>query len=213
MYVDIYAPRLGHRHRSHRGCWRACRTGEQRQPAPRPRSHTAVFQQLWRMAEAVLHRQRQTMVTMLLATLLLPLALVHARPHTITDINIAQLEDKQAGGDGGGTTVGGGLDTLISDMFKRIIERRLQNLLQGVTSPDRKDLHLLESSESLYSNEELNTNAAFEEGEEFLEISLPIAVTEIPQEVFTSLPGTLFGSFWSNSISHYILSRKIESKN
>ena len=135
---------------------------------------------------------------LLLATLLLPMALVQARPRTITDINIAQLEEKQAGGDGGGTTVGGGLDTLISDMFKRIIERRLQNLLQGVTSPDRKDLHLLESSESLNSNEELNTNAAFEEGEEFLEISLPIAVTEIPQEVFTSLPGTLlvhFGQF------------------
>ena len=89
-------------------------------------------------------------------------------------------------------SVGGDLDNLISDMLNRIIQRRLENLLQGISSPNRKDFELLESSDSLFQNEELNNNSAFEEGEQFLELSLPISVTEIPQEVFTNLPGTLW---------------------
>ena len=93
---------------------------------------------------------------------------------------------------GGGDTVGGGLDTLISDMFNRIIQRRLENLLQGLTTPNKKELHLLESSESL-SSEEINKNSAFEE--EFLEVNLPFAVTEIPPDVFTGLPGRLLVLF------------------
>ena len=95
-------------------------------------------------------------------------------------------------------SVGGDLDNLISDMLNRIIQRRLENLLQGISSPNRKDFELLESSELLFPNEELNTNSAFEEGEQFLEISLPITVTEIPKEVFTNLPGT----FWLHLAKH-----------
>ena len=100
---------------------------------------------------------------------------------------------------GGGDTVGGGLDTLISDMFNRIIQRRLENLLQGLTTPNKKELHLLESSESL-SSEEINKNSAFEE--EFLEVNLPFAVTEIPPDVFTGLPGRLLVLFSQFIFTH-----------
>ena len=109
-----------------------------------------------------------------------------ARPRPAEDKLEIDLTQNQK--TGGSDTIGGGLETLISDMFNRIIQRRLENLLQGVTTPNKKDLHLLESSESL-SSEELNKNSAFEE--EFLEVSLPIAVTEIPQDEFTGLPGRL----------------------
>ena len=78
-------------------------------------------------------------------------------------------------------------------MFNRIIQKRLENLLQGLTTPNKKELHLLESSESLSSEEKINKNSAFEE--EFLEVSLPVAVTEIPPDVFTGLPGRLLVFF------------------
>ena len=105
------------------------------------------------------------------------------------DLEIKLVQNQKTGG---GDTVGGGLDTLISDMFNRIIQKRLENLLQGLTTPNKKELHLLESSESL-SREEINKNSAFEE--EFLEVSLPFAVTEIPPDVFTGLPGRLLVLF------------------
>ena len=96
--------------------------------------------------------------------------------------------------------VGGNLDLLISDMYNRIIKERLENLLEGVShsvsDPIQKQFReeLLESSESLQQSSEDKLNekqGAFEEPEKKLvEISLPISVTEIPRELFTSLPGT-----------------------
>ena len=86
-------------------------------------------------------------------------------------------------------SLGGGLDNFISDMLNRIIQRRLENLLQGVSSSPHKDFQLLESSEPVFSTEELNYNSALEEKEGFLEAELPLSVTEIPSEVLTNLPG------------------------
>ena len=86
-------------------------------------------------------------------------------------------------------SLGGGLDNFISDMLNRIIQRRLENLLQGVSSSPRKDFQLLESSEPVFSTEELNYNSALEEKEGFFEAELPLSVTEIPSEVLTNLPG------------------------
>ena len=89
--------------------------------------------------------------------------------------------------------VGADLDNLISDMFNRIIQKRLENLLQGVSNNRRNQL--LESSESLFNIEDFNTNSAFEEGEDLVDIS---SVTEIPREQFTGLPGSsgLFFGYW-----------------
>ena len=88
--------------------------------------------------------------------------------------------------------VGGNLDLLISDMYNRIIRERLENLLEGVSPPMQATFgeELLESSDPLNRKEEINKNSAFEEQEELVEISLPISITEIPRELFTSLPGT-----------------------
>ena len=135
--------------------------------------------------------------------LLLLLTRIEARPLPAEDdLEIKLVQNQKSSG---GDTVGGGLDTLISDMFNRIIQRRLENLLQGLTTPNKKELHLLESSESL-SSEEIIKNSAFEE--EFLEVSLPFAVTEIPPDVFTGLPGrllVLFSKFIHNNHIHVYL--------
>ena len=89
--------------------------------------------------------------------------------------------------------VGGNIDLLISDMYNRIIRERLENLLEGVSPPMQQQFgeELLKSSDPLKHSEEINKNSAFEEQEEFVEISLPISITEIPRELFTSLPGTI----------------------
>ena len=96
--------------------------------------------------------------------------------------------------------IGGDLDSLLSDMFNRIIQKRLENLLQGVTTPDKNELELREKSESLNLK---NENLDLEEGEGFLDISLPKAVTQIPRDVFTNLPGILwfFSFLFALSIS------------
>ena len=128
--------------------------------------------------------------SMTVTLLLLLLSITEARPLPVEDeLELKLVQNQKIGG---GDTVGGGLDTFISDMFNRIIQRRLENLLQGLTTPNKKELHLLESSESL-SREEINKNSAFEE--EFLEVNLPFAVTEIPPDVFTGLPGRLLVLF------------------
>lgn len=136
--------------------------------------------------------------------LLILLSRTEARPLPAEDdLEIKLVQNQKSSG---GDTVGGGLDTLISDMFNRIIQRRLENLLQGLTTPNKKELHLLESSESL-SSEEINKNSAFEE--EFLEVSLPFAVTEIPPDVFTGLPGRLLVLFSQFTILHSRIAQKI----
>ena len=100
------------------------------------------------------------------------------------EINVETLENTQDGG------LGGELDTLITDIFNRIIKIRLENLLQGVSTP----INRLESPEFLIENEvKEKPQPASDEGKEFLEISLPVSVTEIPSEVFTNLPGRHFG--------------------
>ena len=106
------------------------------------------------------------------------------RPQDKMEINVDTLENNQDG------SLGGELDTLISDIFNRIIKIRLENLLQGVTSP----INRLESPEFLIENEvKEKSQPASDEGKEFLELSLPVSVTEIPSEVFTNLPGRHFG--------------------
>ena len=96
-----------------------------------------------------------------------------SRPQDKMEINVESL--------------GGELDTLITDIFNRIIKIRLENLLQGVSAP----INRLESPEFLIENEvKEKPQQASDEGKEFLEISLPVSVTEIPSEVFTNLPGT-----------------------
>ena len=107
-----------------------------------------------------------------------------SRPQDKMEINVDTLENTQDG------SLGGELDTLISDIFNRIIKIRLENLLQGVSSP----INRLESPEFLIENEvKEKSQPASDEGKEFLELSLPVSVTEIPSEVFTNLPGRHFG--------------------
>ena len=107
------------------------------------------------------------------------------RPQDKMEINVETLENTQDG------SLGGELDTLITDIFNRIIKIRLENLLQGVSTP----INRLESPEFLIENEvKEKPQPASDEGKEFLEISLPVSVTEIPSEVFTNLPGTQ--TFW-----------------
>lgn len=91
--------------------------------------------------------------------------------------------------------VGGSLDLLVSDMYKRIIRERLENLLEGVSAESLKiqqriGAELIESSDPLNRKEDIKTH---EEKEQLVEVSLPISITEIPQEIFTSLPGTIMG--------------------
>ena len=89
---------------------------------------------------------------------------------------------------------------LYKDIVFAIIQKRLENLLQGVTTPDKNELELREKSESLnLKNESLD----LEEGEGFLDISLPKAVTQIPRDVFSNLPGILwfFSFLFALSIS------------
>ena len=106
------------------------------------------------------------------------------RPQDKMEINVETLENTQDG------SLGGELDTLITDIFNRIIKIRLENLLQGVSSP----VNRLESPELLIENEvKEKPQPASDEGKEFLEISLPVSVTEIPSEVFTNLPGRHLG--------------------
>ena len=100
------------------------------------------------------------------------------------EINVETLENTQDG------SLGGELDTLITDIFNRIIKIRLENLLQGVSSP----INRLESPDFLIENEvKEKPQPSSDQGREFLEISLPISVTEIPSEVFTNLPGRHLG--------------------
>ena len=108
-------------------------------------------------------------------------------PSDKMEINVESPQDGSLGGD---------LDMLITDIFNRIIQRRLENLLQGVSSP----INRLESSEFFLENE-VNEKPASEEGKEFLEINLPVSVTEIPSEVFTNLPGRHFCLFLSSRVN------------
>ena len=89
--------------------------------------------------------------------------------------------------------VGGSLDLLVSDMYNRIIRERLENLLEGVSAESHKiqqriGAELIDISDHLSRKEDIKTQ---EEQEQLVEVSLPISVTEIPQEIFTSLPGTI----------------------
>ena len=103
------------------------------------------------------------------------------RPDDKVDTKSVSNEDKSESPE----LVGGNLDLLISDIYDRIIRERLQNLLQGVSHPIGEEL--LESSEPKDTSEDI----VEKEQESLVEISLPISVTEIPREIFTSLPGTL----------------------
>ena len=129
------------------------------------------------------------MITRLLLVLTLSATFVRprpspGRPQDKMEINVETLENTQDG------SLGGELDTLITDIFNRIIKIRLENLLQGVSAP----VNRLESHQFLIENEvKEKPQPASDEGKEFLEISLPVSVTEIPSEVFTNLPGRQFG--------------------
>ena len=149
------------------------------------------LQSVFQLERRMVFLNKNIPASMTVTLLLLLLSRTEGRPLPVEDKLELKLVQSQKT-IGGGDTVGGGLDTLISDMFNRIIQRRLENLLQGLTTPNKKELHLLESSESL-SSEEINKNSAFEE--EFLEVNLPFAVTEIPPDVFTGLPGRLLVLF------------------
>lgn len=132
----------------------------------------------------LLHTAARTFILLIISSKMF----VHCSPIPIEDkeVKIVMENKSQNGG-----SLGGGLDNLISDMLNRIIQRRLENLLQGVSSSPRKDFQLLESSEPIFSNEDLNKNSAFEEGEGFLEVSVPLSVTEIPKDILTNLPGRI----------------------
>ena len=128
------------------------------------------------------------MTSRLIIFLSLATALCHSRPWPADkmEINVETLENTRIQ-DG---SLGGDLDMLITDIFNRIIQRRLENLLQGVSSTIKR----LENSEFFLQNEvNEKPQPASDEGKEFLEISLPVSVTEIPSEVFTNLPGRHFG--------------------
>ena len=116
-------------------------------------------------------------------------------PSDKMEINVESPQDGSLGGD---------LDMLITDIFNRIIQRRLENLLQGVSSPSNR----LESSEFFLENE-VNEKPASEEGKEFLEINLPVSVTEIPSEVFTNLPGRHFCLFLSSRVNYLKIRRTV----
>ena len=136
----------------------------------------------------LLHAATRTVILALISSKMF----VHCAPipEEETEVKIV-MENKSQDGE----SLGGGLDNLISDMLNRIIQRRLENLLQGVSSSPRKDFQLLESSEPIFSNEDHNKNSAFEEGEGFLKVSVPIPITEIPKDIFKNLPGRIAPSF------------------
>ena len=154
----------------------------------------SVFQQL---------RLGPDMTSRVLILLTLSVTSSLARPARLEDkmeINEETLE-KQSHQE---LSLGGDIDMLITDIFNRIIQRRLENLLQGVSSPSNR----LESSEFFLENE-VNEKPASEEGKEFLEINLPVSVTEIPSEVFTNLPGRHFCLFLSSRVNYLKIRRTV----
>ena len=150
----------------------------------------SVFQQL---------RLGPDMTSRVLILLTLSVTSSLARPARLEDkmeINEETLE-KQSHQE---LSLGGDIDMLITDIFNRIIQRRLENLLQGVSAPIQR----LESSEFFLENEvNEKPQPTSDEGKEFLEINLPVSVTEIPSEVFTNLPGRHFCLFLSSCLIQF----------
>ena len=112
-------------------------------------------------------------------------ALARPRPENIRETAQTKSDKSTAEREENAELVGGGIDLLISEIFHRIIQERLENLLEGVSQPIKQEL--LDSSEY-----KIERNSAFEEQDLSVEVSLPVSVTEIPTDIFTSLPGSDF---------------------
>ena len=135
--------------------------------------------------------------THLLLALALLAPLVQPRPQNSPEVQPTIQRSPELGLEGAGV-VGGQISHLVSNIYNDIIRARLKNLLEGISassssSPPPSSLSSSLASTLLQTSDSLERQEKGKEGELHMEVFLPKTVTEIPPELFASLPGiTLF---------------------
>ena len=130
---------------------------------------------------------------LLALALLAPLVQPRPRPQNSPEVQPRIQGSPELGLEGAGV-VGGQISHLVSNIYNDIIRARLKNLLEGISSssssPPPSSLSSSLASTLLQTSDSLERQEKGKEGELHMEVFLPKTVTEIPPELFASLPGT-----------------------